>query len=45
MGIDDSWGVLEAGRLANITVLSPSAEVIETFLSGHATLTADGVSA
>jgi N-acetylglucosamine-6-phosphate deacetylase len=45
MGIDDSWGVLEAGRLANITALSPSAEVIETFLSGHATLTADGVSA
>ena len=45
MGIDDSWGALEAGRLANITVLSPSAEVIETFLSGHATLTADSVSA
>ena len=45
MGIDDSWGALEAGRLANITVLSPSAEVIETFLSGHATLTANSVSA
>jgi N-acetylglucosamine-6-phosphate deacetylase len=44
MGIDDSWGILEAGRVANITALSPSAEVIETFLSGHATLT-DSVSA
>jgi N-acetylglucosamine-6-phosphate deacetylase len=45
MGIDDSWGTLEAGRVANIAVLSPSAEVIETFLSGHATLTADSMSA
>jgi N-acetylglucosamine-6-phosphate deacetylase len=35
MGIDDSWGSLEEGRAANITVLSPSAEVIQTFLSGR----------
>jgi N-acetylglucosamine-6-phosphate deacetylase len=41
MGIDDSWGVLEAGRAANITVLSSSAEVIETFLAGQATLAED----
>src|ERR1700735_1713673 len=27
MGIEDDWGRLEAGRVANITVLSPSAEV------------------
>ncbi len=38
MGIDDNWGTLEADRPANITVLSPSADVIETFLAGHATL-------
>jgi N-acetylglucosamine-6-phosphate deacetylase len=38
MGIGDTWGSLEAGREANITVLSPSAEVIETFLAGRATL-------
>jgi N-acetylglucosamine-6-phosphate deacetylase len=36
MGIDDHWGGLEVGRIANITVLSPTAEVIQTFLSGHA---------
>ncbi|MBB5342357.1 N-acetylglucosamine-6-phosphate deacetylase [Edaphobacter lichenicola] len=35
MGIDDSWGSLEEGRAANITVLSPSAGVIQTFLSGR----------
>jgi N-acetylglucosamine-6-phosphate deacetylase len=44
MGIEDGWGTLEVGRSANITVLSPSAEVIETFLSGQATLTVDSVS-
>src|SRR5580704_17823544 len=38
MGIYDNWGSLEAGRMANITVLSPSAEVIETFLAGQTTL-------
>jgi N-acetylglucosamine-6-phosphate deacetylase len=35
MGIDDSWGNLDAGRIANMTVLSPSAEVIQTFLAGR----------
>jgi N-acetylglucosamine-6-phosphate deacetylase len=45
MGIDDSWGTLEAGRAANITVLSPSAEVIETFLAGQPMLAEDRVSA
>jgi N-acetylglucosamine-6-phosphate deacetylase len=34
MGIDGSWGSLEEGRTANITVLSSSAEVIQTFLAG-----------
>jgi N-acetylglucosamine-6-phosphate deacetylase len=34
MGIDDTWGSLDVGRTANITVLSPSAEVIQTFLRG-----------
>src|ERR1700730_11029998 len=36
MGIDDHWGGLDLGRIANITVLSPTAEVIQTFLSGRA---------
>lgn len=35
MGIDDGWGNLDLGCVANITVLSPSAEVIETFLAGR----------
>jgi N-acetylglucosamine-6-phosphate deacetylase len=39
MGIEDDWGSLEAGRLANITVLSPSAEVIQTFLAGWPAIT------
>jgi N-acetylglucosamine-6-phosphate deacetylase len=38
MGIDDKWGSLSAGRMANITVLSPTAEVIQTFLAGRATI-------
>jgi N-acetylglucosamine-6-phosphate deacetylase len=38
MGIGDSWGSLDVGRKANITVLSSTAEVIQTFLSGHATI-------
>ncbi len=45
MGIANGWGTLEVGRPANITVLSPSADVIETFLSGQPTLTVDSVSA
>jgi N-acetylglucosamine-6-phosphate deacetylase len=36
MGIDHDWGGLDVGRIANITVLSPTAEVIQTFLSGRA---------
>jgi N-acetylglucosamine-6-phosphate deacetylase len=36
MGIGDSWGSLYVGGAANITVLSPSAEVMETFLAGRA---------
>jgi N-acetylglucosamine-6-phosphate deacetylase len=43
MGIDNGWGILEAGRVANMTVLSPSAHVIETFLAGQATLAEDSV--
>jgi N-acetylglucosamine-6-phosphate deacetylase len=35
MGIGNSWGSLDVGRTANITVLSPAAEVIQTFLAGH----------
>jgi len=35
MGIGESWGSIEEGRAANITVLSSSAEVIQTFLSGR----------
>jgi N-acetylglucosamine-6-phosphate deacetylase len=41
MGIGDRWGSLEAGRAANITVLSSSAEVIETFLAGHSTIASE----
>ena len=43
MGIDDGWGTLDTGRMANITVLSPSAEVIETFLAGNAMILSDKV--
>jgi N-acetylglucosamine-6-phosphate deacetylase len=39
MGIDDQWGTLGVGGPANITVLSPSAEVVETFLAGCPTTT------
>jgi N-acetylglucosamine-6-phosphate deacetylase len=35
MGIDDTWGVLNVGQKANITVLSPSAKVVQTFLGGR----------
>jgi len=41
MGIGDSWGSLETGRAANITVLSSSAEVIETFLAGRSTIASE----
>jgi N-acetylglucosamine-6-phosphate deacetylase len=39
MGINDTWGSIDVGRTANITVLSPTAEVIQTFLAGRATIT------
>lgn len=39
MGIDDKWGSLQVGHPANITVLSRSAEVIDTFLAAQQTLT------
>jgi N-acetylglucosamine-6-phosphate deacetylase len=35
MGIDDTWGALDVGRTANISVLSPASEVIQTFLAGR----------
>jgi N-acetylglucosamine-6-phosphate deacetylase len=38
MGIDDKWGSLDVDRMANITVLSSTAEVIQTFLAGRATI-------
>jgi N-acetylglucosamine-6-phosphate deacetylase len=37
MGIDNTWGSLDVGRSANITVLSPAAQVIQTFLAGRPT--------
>jgi N-acetylglucosamine-6-phosphate deacetylase len=43
MGIAGQWGAIEVGREANITVLSPSAEVIETFLNGCPTTVLDKV--
>lgn len=38
MGIENTWGSLDVGRIANIAVLSRSAEVIQTFLAGRATI-------
>ena len=38
MGIGDNWGSLDVGRIANITVLSRSASVIQTFLAGRPTI-------
>jgi len=35
VGIEDEWGSIGVGRAANITVLSPEAEVIQTFLAGR----------
>jgi N-acetylglucosamine-6-phosphate deacetylase len=43
MGIGDNWGALDVGRAANITVLSQSAEVIETFLDGSPRMALDKV--
>jgi N-acetylglucosamine-6-phosphate deacetylase len=41
MGISDQWGSLAVGRAANITVLNPLAEVIETFLAGRSTIASE----
>jgi N-acetylglucosamine-6-phosphate deacetylase len=38
MGIEEDWGALDVGVRANITVLSPAAEVVQTFLAGHAAI-------
>lgn len=38
MGVGDCWGTLDAGRSANITVLSPANAVLQTFLAGHPTI-------
>lgn len=35
VGIEDCWGTVEEGRVANITVLSCESEVIQTFLAGR----------
>jgi N-acetylglucosamine-6-phosphate deacetylase len=35
MGIDDQWGHLAEGRTANITVLSATSQIIQTFLCGR----------
>jgi len=35
MGIDNTWGALDPGRTANITVLSPASQVVQTFLAGR----------
>jgi N-acetylglucosamine-6-phosphate deacetylase len=35
MGLEDTWGSLEPGRVANLTVLSPELEVVQTFLAGR----------
>jgi N-acetylglucosamine-6-phosphate deacetylase len=39
MGISENWGSIDVDRTANITVLSSTAEVIQTFLEGRATIT------
>lgn len=36
MGISENWGSVDIGRQANITVLSPAAAVVQTFLGGRA---------
>lgn len=38
MGINDNWGTIDVDRQANITVLSPAAEVVQTFLAGRTTI-------
>jgi N-acetylglucosamine-6-phosphate deacetylase len=38
MGIADNWGSIDVDRTANITVLSSTAQVIQTFLAGRAAI-------
>ncbi|HEX3941938.1 MAG TPA: N-acetylglucosamine-6-phosphate deacetylase [Acidobacteriaceae bacterium] len=38
LGIEEEWGVLEEGRQANITVLSPTGEVVQVFRAGRPVL-------
>ncbi len=38
MGIGDEWGSIDVGRMANLTVLSPTADVLQTFLAGRPTI-------
>jgi N-acetylglucosamine-6-phosphate deacetylase len=35
MGIEENWGCLKPGGVANLTVLSAQAEVLQTFLAGR----------
>lgn len=35
LGLEDRWGVLAEGREANITVLSPSGEILECYRAGQ----------
>ncbi len=38
MGINENWGTIDIDRQANIAVLSSTAEVVQTFLAGSATI-------
>ena len=38
MGVENHWGKLEVGSVANFAVLSPCAEVVQSFLSGRPTI-------
>ena len=38
LGINDRWGTLAEGRAANITVLSPTSQVVQSFLAGQPTM-------
>lgn len=38
IGIDDNWGSLDVGRVANIAVLSPASLITQNFLAGRPTI-------
>jgi len=38
LGVDDRWGTLAEGRVANIAVLSPASQVVQNFLAGRPTI-------